>query len=191
MPKGIKSVVLMTIGFSFGYIAAPQPQSLNEYYTNNDFDLVKVVDGDTLHISRRQGEIIKVRLHGIDTPERGAAYFQPAKQALMDLCFGQKIRLDQSRSDNFGRITARVDCGGVDVNAVLLESGAAIVSIKYADDYEFYARQERARKSCRGIWNHELSLNYAPEKLTGTSFDGQPQDLTAQESCIAKTARTL
>ncbi len=191
MLKQIKSLLLITTGFSLGYITAPHPQNLNEYYTKNDFNVVKVIDGDTLHISRIQGEIIKVRLHGIDTPERGAAYFQTAKQALTDLCGGQVIRLNDSRADSFGRITARVDCGGVDVNTALLESGAAIVSIKYADDKRFYALQDKARDKCSGVWSQELSLNYAPEKLIGRSFDKQARAFTSHPACTSKTAQVL
>jgi len=189
MTKQIKSLLLVTTGFSLGYIAAPNPQTLDEYYTENDFKLAKVIDGDTLHVSRIQGEVIKVRLHGIDTPERGAAYFQPAKQALIDLCREQTIRLNDSRTDSFGRITARVNCGGVDINTALLESGAAIVSIKYADDDRFYALQDIARNNCRGVWSQDLGLNYADEKLTGKSFDGQVQHLTAEQSCTIKTVQ--
>lgn len=191
MLKHIKILFFTATVFSLGYIVAPNPQNLRQYYENNPFDLVKVVDGDTLHISRIAGEIIKVRLHGIDTPERGKNYFEPAKQALLGLCAAKPIRLKRSQADNFGRITANVYCGETHVNASLLTLGAAIVSIKYADQPEFYALQMRARRDCRGVWAHDLKVNYTQERLAGKTPDKEQRIFKSRPDCLIKTAENL
>lgn len=191
MLNHIKMIIFTGCGFLLGYIAAPNTQNLTEYYENNDFDLVKIIDGDTLHISRVEGEVIKVRLHGIDAPERGTAYFAASTQALSEVCTGQNIRLTHSQPDSFSRIAANVYCGDLHVNTALLTSGAAIVSIKHTDDPAFYAHQTQAQDNCRGVWGHDLDLNYPASRLTGHAkpLGQQRVNFKSRPDCLVKTAQ--
>lgn len=64
--------------------------------------VVSVTDGDTLTL-RTETETLKVRLLGIDTPERGQPYGTKAKQALSDMVFGQSVTIESSGKDCYGR----------------------------------------------------------------------------------------
>ena len=60
--------------------------------------VVGVVDGDTADVRLDSG-MVRVRLHAIDTPERGQAYGQAARSALARLVFGKAIQLEPVEQD--------------------------------------------------------------------------------------------
>lgn len=168
-----------------------------DYYLKTQFRLVKVVDGDTLdiskdiskHLSEREPvpNTLRVRLHGIDTPERGQFYFAQAAAELDVLCEGQDIRLDTIGDGGFGRVSANVYCGKTFVNAALIQSGSAITSIKYADNADLYKLQNDARLSCKGVWAKPIETAYAPKKLSGRSPVKGKITLTTHKPCTQLT----
>lgn len=84
----------------------------------------RVIDGDTVLL--KNGE--RVRLIGIDTPEKGQKCFEEAKNRLQELVFGRVVflRKDVSERDNYGRLVRYVFADGVFVNLVLVEEGLAL-----------------------------------------------------------------
>ena len=92
-------------------------------------ELVRVIDGDTIDVDLDLGfdrirARQRLRLLGVDTPERG----QPAYQAASDLTRDQlatatDIIVNTVRKDSFGRWLARVWCDGVSLNDQLAERG--------------------------------------------------------------------
>lgn len=109
----------------------------------------KVVDGDSLEIGAT-----RIRLHGIDAPEftqtcmRGGASYacgREARRALAALvtpglqCSGNEI-------DRYGRLLARCEAGGRDINREMVASGWAVA-------YGAYEAEERAaRQAGSGLW---------------------------------------
>jgi len=102
--------------------------------------LVKVVDGDTIDIERSNGDTERIRLIGIDTPERGESCFAEAKQRLTDLLGDGRVRLikDRSNRDRYGRLLRYV-CSDRDVfvEGSLVREGLA-VAYRYPPD-TYYA----------------------------------------------------
>jgi len=93
--------------------------------------VTRVVDGDTLR-ARIGTSTERVRLIGIDAPERGQCYSTRATALLRVLALGRVVRLlgdsTQQARDRFGRLLAYVALpGGDDAGLVLLERGAAVV----------------------------------------------------------------
>src|SRR5262249_61555027 len=69
--------------------------------------VVSVLDGDTievLHNNRPE----RIRLNGIDCPEKGQAYGKKAKQAASELVFGKDVTLNTFGKDKYGRTIADV-----------------------------------------------------------------------------------
>jgi len=66
-------------------------------------EVIRVVDGDTLDVQSAQTEL-RVRLFGVDTPERGEACFDEATERLTTLA-GEQVQLlpDERQTDSFGR----------------------------------------------------------------------------------------
>src|SRR5262245_48642850 len=69
--------------------------------------VVKIADGDTITVllDKRQH---RIRLEGIDAPEKGQAYGTKARQALADKIFDETVRVEWKKRDRYGRIIGRV-----------------------------------------------------------------------------------
>ncbi|NOZ83191.1 MAG: thermonuclease family protein [Euryarchaeota archaeon] len=94
----------------------------------------RIIDGDTMVVSG-----FRVRLVGINTPERGEPGYEEAKNFLLELCPpGMVVRLDVDDLepyDKYGRVLAVVYCNGVNANAELLRRGYA--EVMYIPPSEF------------------------------------------------------
>lgn len=114
--------------------------------------VVGVVDGDTLTVQTEGQAQLRIRLHAIDSPERGQPYSDPALQLLADLVANRTIRFETVDTDSYGRSVARVYVGDTDVNAELVRRGAAWVYRKYSDDRALLELEREAREQKRGLW---------------------------------------
>lgn len=122
-------------------------------------------DGDTLHVTSAEGKSLKVRIAGIDTPERGQAYWRVARSHLIELAQAEELRLACYKKDQYERSICRVWSGGRDVAASLLEQGLAwhykqFESEQTPAERELYARlQTEAQKSRLGLWREPDPMN--------------------------------
>ena len=114
--------------------------------------VVFVVDGDTVHV-QTAGRKEKVRLLGIDTPERDEPCFGEARDALRELAdrHGVVLRTDptQARRDRFGRLLAYVELpGGADLGLRMVRGGWARVFVfdRPFQRVRAYRRAERAAR---------------------------------------------
>jgi endonuclease YncB( thermonuclease family) len=101
----------------------------------------EIVDGDTITMSDGS----KVRLIGIDTPERGQCGYEEASAKLAQLIVGQSITLVPGARDDvdkYGRLLRYVETNGVDVNLKMIESGRAIARYDGRDGYGVHPRQD-------------------------------------------------
>lgn len=114
--------------------------------------VVHIADGDTLTILIAGNEQVKIRLAGIDTPEKAQPYGNRAKQALAALTFQKQASVDVQTKDRYGRSVGRVYVQGVDVNAELVKQGMAWVYRKYTNDQRLYALEAEAKQAKRGLW---------------------------------------
>ncbi|MEN3111347.1 thermonuclease family protein [Uliginosibacterium paludis] len=119
--------------------------------------VVGVSDGDTLSVMRR-GTAVKVRIAGIDAPERNQPWGQQSKQALASTVFGRTVEIDQRKKDRYGRTLGRVLIGGEDVGLQLIRKGFAWHYRQYARDQpateaQQYAHAEKQARAHRaGLW---------------------------------------
>jgi endonuclease YncB( thermonuclease family) len=115
--------------------------------------VVGVTDGDTISVMR-EGRSVRVRLEGIDCPERGQDFGQRAKQFTSEMAFGKDAAIEVRDVDRYGRLVARVTVDGEDVSLALVRSGLAWHYTKYSRDPEL-AEAEMAAKSAKlGLWSH-------------------------------------
>src|SRR5687767_5181397 len=97
--------------------------------------VVAITDGDTLTVLNADKEQVKVRLHGIDAPERAQPYFNKAKKALGDFIHEKDVRIEiKGPDDRYGRKIGVVRLGDCNVNAKLVCDGWAWHFVKYAPD---------------------------------------------------------
>lgn len=120
--------------------------------------VVRVVDGDTLVLLLASQQQERVRLAGIDCPERGQPFGRQAKARLTDLAAGRSVTVDWHKRDRYGRIVGKVLDGGQDLNLALVRDGMCWWYRKYADeqaprDQRLYREaEETARAARRGLW---------------------------------------
>jgi micrococcal nuclease len=121
-----------------------------------DCVVARVVDGDTFYC--RDGR--KVRLLGVDSPERGQGpAWRVAREALVRLApAGRRVRLegDVATRDRYGRLLAWVWAGGTLVNEAMVRDGWAVQytvppDVKYADRIGRAQNAARARRV--GLWS--------------------------------------
>ncbi|MBX3266434.1 MAG: thermonuclease family protein [Acidobacteria bacterium] len=123
------------------------------------YRVVGVSDGDTLTALDESKRQVKVRLAGIDAPERGQDFSNRAKQNLSRMVFGKQITLEGGKIDRYGRRVAKVIVNGVDANLEQIKAGLAWHFKRYADEQpakdqrEYAAAEIEARKAKRGIWS--------------------------------------
>lgn len=115
--------------------------------------VVAVADGDTITVLTPDNTKTRVRLHGIDAPERGQAFGTRARQAIGDLLTGQAVTVTPTGPpDRYRRTIARVSLDDRDIGQQLLATGMAWHYTRY-DSSSSYAQAERdARAARRGLW---------------------------------------
>ena len=115
--------------------------------------VVGVLDGDTLEVLNGH-HTERIRLSGIDCPEKGQAFGQKAKQAASALVFGKEVTLQTHRKDKYQRTLADVILpDGTNVNQVLVNDGWCWWYRKYAPGNTTLERLEaEARESGVGLW---------------------------------------
>ena len=121
--------------------------------------VTRVSDGDTLWVLPREGgKPRKLRVQGIDAPERCQRGGREATDRLKALVLGQTVRVQEGPIDDHGRRLVRLMRGDVDVGAQLVREGHAW-SYRYRRDPGPYAAEEReARTFRRGVFADPAAL---------------------------------
>jgi len=120
--------------------------------------VVRVTDGDTIVVLDADKVQHKIRLQGIDAPERRQAFGTKSKEHLSDLVAGKAVEVDYSKNDRYGRVLGIVLVNGGDVNLEQVEAGMAWHYKKYqgeqsASDRVKYSDAElEARRQKIGLW---------------------------------------
>ncbi|HMG89378.1 MAG TPA: thermonuclease family protein [Chryseolinea sp.] len=113
--------------------------------------VVKVVDGDTFDLM--SDKKIRIRMFGIDSPERGQSFSVKAKEFTAGLIAGKEITVTIINKDRYGRFVCDVYLdNGTSVNAEIVKAGYAWHFTRYSNDDELVRLQEEARASKRGLW---------------------------------------
>lgn len=116
--------------------------------------VVSVIDGDTIDVMLN-GDTVRVRYVGVNTPERDEPCYGDARRANADLVDGKLVTLvkDVSEEDRFGRLLRYIYVGDVFVNQRLVEQGYAEV-VSYPPDNahfnEFRQLEQQASAANRG-----------------------------------------
>ena len=120
--------------------------------------VVSITDGDTLILLDDQRQQRRIRLAGIDAPERSQPFGQVSTTHLSELCFSKLVVADCPKSDRYGRLVCVVRVNGTDIGLQQVEAGLAWHYKKYAreqsdEDKHAYASAEGvAREGRKGLW---------------------------------------
>lgn len=99
--------------------------------------VVGVADGDTVTVLDTSNTQHKIRLSGIDAPEKKQAFGMRSKQSLSDLVFDKQVAVETDKKDRYGREVGKILLTGQDVNLEQITRG-------FSWHYKAYAREQSA-----------------------------------------------
>ena len=150
-----KSLSFISLLFFFQYYA---------YAELLNGKVVGVSDGDTITVLDSAKSQHKIRLTGIDAPEKAQAFGQASKRSLSDLVFSKDVEISWEKRDRYQRILGKVLLNGQDICLEQVKRGMAWHYKQYQRDQSpedriTYARaEEDARKSRIGLWQDTAPL---------------------------------
>ena len=126
--------------------------------------VVRVTDGDTIVVLGLDNAQHKIRLTGIDAPERGQAFGTKSRDHLSNSVAGKFVVVVYEKRDRYERILGKVLLSGKEMNLEQIRVGLAWHYKKYQNeqspaDRELYSEAEvEAREAKRGLWYDAQSL---------------------------------
>ncbi len=144
----MKTILLFFL-LLFPFFSSTNAQTVPHKITGK---VVKIIDGDTFDLLTDDAAKIRVRLNGIDCPERKQAYYQVCKDALSQYIFGKNIILVTHGRDRWKRIIADVYVYDESINLKMVKNGYAWHFKKYSKDKNLAKAEVDARKEKIGLW---------------------------------------
>ena len=118
--------------------------------------VVRIADGDTVTVLQNNQEY-KIRLYGIDTPEKGQDFGTKAKEFTSGLVFKREVKVIQKDVDRYGRIVGIIYVGDTCINQEIIKAGFAWVYRQYCKDgfcRDWITLETNARTNQIGLWGH-------------------------------------
>jgi endonuclease YncB( thermonuclease family) len=152
--------VKVSAGFLFLFAVTAHAETFTGY-------VVGVADGDTVTVIDAKRRQHKIRVSGIDAPEKAQPFGKRSKENLSGLVFGKDVLVEWIKNDRYRRIVGKIwvqpldcpHCGlTLDAGQAQLVAGMAWWYRKYANEqspedraqYEFEEHEARARRT--GLW---------------------------------------
>lgn len=128
-------------------------------YLNCPCKVVKVTDGDTVHVLDQTRTKYKIRLGGINAPEKKQAFGKKSKENLSFMIAGKNVEVEYDKRDRYGWIIGKLIMNGQDINLLQIKHG-------YAWHYKYYEKDQskfdrmlyssaeiEAREKTIGLWS--------------------------------------
>ncbi len=136
--------------------------------------VVGVSDGDTITVLDPSREQHKIRVSGIDAPEKAQPFGQRSKESLSSLVFGKEVDVLWTKRDRYQRIVGKVMVAEPSCQRVLcsrtLDAGYAQVTKGLAWWYKKYAKEQSHEDALR----YEVAEQKAHARRVGLWSDRQP-----------------
>jgi len=174
----------------------PNVNSANESTNNLGLHTVtRIVDGDTVYVD---GFAERVRLIGIDTPERNECGFTEATARITDLILGQQVTLlsnPGNEVDTWGRPLAFIEVNGVDVGGQLIAEGLAIPRYNSTDGFAEHPREEYyfnlAADAPLTCANSIIPETTSPEPTYAPTIDANPDNKCSIKGNISRSGEKI
>lgn len=111
-----------------------------------------VKDGDTIEMLVN-GKPVRIRLFGVDAPEKGQAFGEKSRQFTADQCFGKTVKAVQKSRDQYRRVVAEVFLpDNSSLNYKLLQAGFAWHYTQFSQNETWAAAALKAKREGLGLW---------------------------------------
>jgi len=115
--------------------------------------VVKVTDGDTVTLLTKDNQQIRVRLEGIDAPERGQNFGNIATLCVRRLCEGKTVTVIKTGTDRYKRVLGILYVDNLNVNEYLVCQGLAWHYKQFNKSHRLDSLEKLARKERLNIWS--------------------------------------
>jgi endonuclease YncB( thermonuclease family) len=140
-----------------------------------DGRVIEVADGDTITVLDATNQKHKIRISGIDAPEKNQAFGDISKQSIARMVYGKPVQVVWYKRDRYGRLigkvlTAQKSCRSV-VCPKNLDAGLAQIAVGLAWHYKKYEREQEpadrdiyaktevsAREKKLGLWTNPFPV---------------------------------
>ncbi len=122
--------------------------------------VVGISDGDTITVLDSRKTQHKIRLAGIDAPEKGQDFGNNSKEHLSDLLYKKVVNIPDNKLDRYGRTVSRVFVGRTDASLEMIKAGMAWHFKKYQHEQSLEDRlsynnaELEAKKAKVGLWSN-------------------------------------
>ena len=126
--------------------------------------VTRVLDGDTIEIQTESNEI-RIRMAGIDAPERDQPYGRLSKESLEEQILGKRVTVLYMKSDRYGRVLGKIISDSRDINLMQVQQGMAWWYEYYKRDQSipdiaaYSAAELEARRRKVGLWSEKKPIN--------------------------------
>lgn len=119
------------------------------------YKVVAITDGDTIRILKDNKEV-KIRLAGVDCPERKQDFYTQAKSFTAEKAFGKNVKINViQESDRYGRVVAEVILpDGTILNEELVKAGFAWHYKQFSKSKVLENLEKEARENKLGLWSN-------------------------------------
>ncbi len=151
------AALLIVAAFQVGHIFFGHTQAADKETIS--VKVVGISDGDTITVLTANKQQLKVRLAGIDAPERSQAFGMRARKHLADEIFGKIIELEVRGTDKYKRTLGIIYLNDQDINEKMIKDGFAWFYKKYASSQpeeeaqRYESAEEAARSEEIGLWS--------------------------------------
>ncbi|EMZ5627905.1 TPA: thermonuclease family protein [Enterobacter asburiae] len=117
--------------------------------------IVRVLDGDTVEVLETGNRLTRVRLAGIDAPEKSQPFGQRSRQELTSMVAQRNVTITGEETDRYGRRLGTVWLGATDVNAAQIRKGLAWVYRYHGKPVrpDYAVLEAEARRQSVGLWS--------------------------------------
>jgi endonuclease YncB( thermonuclease family) len=126
--------------------------------------VVGISDGDTITVLNANKTEHKVRLMGIDAPEKSQDFGAASKQALSNYIYQREVTVDYKKLDKYKRIVGKVILDKQDICLAMISDGMAWHYKDYdkeqsKNDRDLYSQAElKAREAKLGLWQDNKAI---------------------------------
>jgi len=139
--------LIITVFFGIAFSTPPET-----------FKVIAIADGDTFTVLQNN-KPIRIRVDGIDAPEKGMPFAKASKKYLSALCFGKMVTIKMTTIDRYGRTVARESLpNGKDISTEMVRAGYAWHYKKYSKDVLLSNMELLARKNRAGLWKDKQPI---------------------------------
>ena len=158
-------MIIALSAFALGlYFYNEMQPSNNTANCNLEGKVIRVTDGDSITVLDAEKEQHKIRLAGIDAPERKQPYGKVARQFLAKHVFKKQVCVGWYKRDKYDRLVGVIRIGGEDMNLKLVQAGLAWHYKQYQNeqsksDRALYAdAHKNAEKMNTGLWGERRPI---------------------------------